>query len=105
MSAESPTDEEFTQYSRFALEKVVAGGVEGSLILTEGGALSAKQRAQAVKTMEGQTIPVTAVVSTSAVMRGIVTALSWMRSDASIKVFKPADLEEAFAFLKISGEK
>ena len=99
MSRATPTDEEFRAYASFAVEKVRKGGLRGSLVLTEGAAPTARQRAMIVESMDGLAVPTTAVVSSSPLLRGVATALSWMRGDASIRVFRPDDLHDALRFV------
>lgn len=101
MGSRNPSDAEFQTYAQYASEKFTSGSTTGSLVLTEGAAPSARQRAIMVESVRGSPLPPTAILSNSTVLRGVATALSWMRSDAAINVFKPHELEGALIYLQV----
>jgi hypothetical protein len=92
----NPSDEEWVAY----LKLVQHHGIDRTmqLIFTDGGGPSATQRRYLNGLLNGRTVPV-AVVSSSATVRGIVTALSWF--NRRIKAFSPTALREALAHLEI----
>lgn len=68
------------------------------LILTEGGAPSGTQRAEFNKLVKNQQI-LTAIVTSSTITRGIVTAMAWINS--SIRAFREDDIDGALLYLGI----
>jgi hypothetical protein len=72
------------------------------LVWSDGGVPTITQRARLKAIIAGRPVP-TAVVSASARVRGTVTALSWFGAPA--KAFRPADLRDAIAFLKIPASR
>lgn len=74
------------------------------LISTRGnGGLSAKQRSRVAQFWKdaGRAAPPVALLSDSAVARGVLTAIGWLL-DNPTKAFSPQDLRGALAFLKSS---
>lgn len=90
-----PTEEEWASYMvtcrRVPMERM------RSFIITDGGSPNAKQRQEVNDNLKGRK-SIAAVVSGSAMVRGVVTALTWF--NAGIKVFSP---EESVAALKYLG--
>jgi len=72
------------------------------LIYTEGGAPSAAQRKVMNDVVNGRTFP-TALVSSSAMMRGIATAMSWFNK--GIKAFEPDAIEDALAYMEVPQDR
>lgn len=69
------------------------------LIYTAGGGPDSGQR-QALRTaMLGRPVPPTAIVTGSAVARGIITSLNWFRRDNHIACFAPDAFDEALRYL------
>jgi hypothetical protein len=100
-----PSNEEWNSY----MQTVVAAGRAHSgdlmrcrqLVMTDGGGPNSAQRAAAQKTaaqVNGEAMPV-AVVSSSTLVRGIVTAFNWF--NMNMKVFSPVDVRAAFDFLRV----
>jgi hypothetical protein len=77
---------------------------QGLLIYSLGGGPSSAQRTElreVVETLEH--VPQTVIVTSSAIVRGIVTALTWFISQRNrAKLFAPAKLEDAFAALGLT---
>ncbi len=73
------------------------------LIFSVGGAPTALQRKEVEDSTREHEGPV-AVVTTSRIARGVVTALRWMGSD-NIKAFDPGGREQAFEYLGLSAEQ
>lgn len=69
------------------------------IVFTDGGGPNVHQRHRAVEAAGAGSFPV-AVISGSSLVRGIVTALSWM-SSVRIKSFKPAEIERALSHLGV----
>jgi hypothetical protein len=92
-----PTAEEWTAYVAF-LRKNWVQRVSRLLVVTPGPAPTAKQRQEMNHgwTCEGRI----AIVTPSAIARGIVTALSWFSKDV-YKTFAPQNLDDAVAFLEL----
>jgi len=93
---EDPSDAEWAIY----LRDIERHGIERTLqlIYTEGSGPSATQRRDLKELLDGRAVPV-AVMSSSAAVRGMVTAMSWFNT--KIRAFAPADLGEALAYLEI----
>lgn len=72
------------------------------LIYSKGGAPSAAQRKDMNEVVKGHEIPV-AVLTSSKVARGAVTALSWFNSN--MKAFAPEAERDAFHYLQIPPEQ
>jgi hypothetical protein len=89
-----PSDEEWQDYLR-TFGKVPPERLR-TIVFTLGGGPSAAQRKLLNDKLNGKATPA-AVVSTSAVVRGIVTALAWFNKD--IKAFAPDQTEAAFEYL------
>ncbi len=98
--AEEVTDEEWTSY----LEVVESHGIDRTtqLIFTDGGGPNAAQCMYLNNLLAGRSPPV-AVVSASAEIRGVVTALSWF--NRKIRAFSPSGLREAIAYLQIPPDR
>ena len=92
----SPSDDEWGSY----LATVERHGIERTmqLIITDGGEPTSEQRRELNELLGSRVVPV-AVVSSSARVRGTVTALSWL--NRRIKAFPPSELWEALAYLEI----
>ena len=69
-----------------------------TLVFTDGGGPSASQRRLATEALGGKE-SLTAVVSSSSMVRGVVTALSWF--NPKIKSFSPDEAQRAFEYLRI----
>jgi hypothetical protein len=69
------------------------------LVFTDGGAPNTVQRGEFTDHLAGRAAPI-AVVSSTLVVRSIVTAISWF--NPQIKVFAPADASSAMQFVNIA---
>lgn len=94
-SAKTPEDDEWKQY----LEVLsTLEGDQSMLVLSAGGGPNTLQRRDleaVTKRHDGRV----AVVTTSRMARGIVTALSWLGT--KIKAFDPRSLDDAMTFLEL----
>jgi hypothetical protein len=96
-SADPPSDEEWARY--LEVSKTHFGSLRASVIITDGGGPNSRQRALLIERYpEFGPVPV-AVVSDSAITRGIVTALHWLGKN--IRAFRPTDLARAFEYLSV----
>ena len=101
-----PTPEEWEDYIRTVVHAYKVHGDKPDLVrqllLTDGGGPNPAQRAAVLKATEGipgvDNVP-RAVISSSKVVRGIVTALNWL--NRNVKLFSPEEIEKAIAFLGI----
>ncbi len=93
-SAAPPRDDEWTRYLRDA----GTTGLTGNLVLTDGGGPNAMQRKQIEELPQIRLLP-TAVVTTSRLVRGIVTAISWMGKN--IRAVAPTALDAAFDYMQV----
>lgn len=90
------TNEEWANY----LEVAESHGLDRTshLVITDGGGPNAAQCGYLNWLLAGRSPPV-AVVSASADIRGVVTAMSWM--NRRIRAFPPNGLRDAIAYLDI----
>lgn len=100
-----PSNDEWNNYIQAVVSAKRAYGGDllrcCQLVLTDGGGPNSAQRAAAQKAaaqVNGEAMPV-AVVSSSTLVRGIVTAFNWF--NMNMKVFSPAEVRAAFEFLRI----
>jgi hypothetical protein len=94
--AAAPTNEEWRAY----LQLVTNHGVNRTmqLVYTDGGVPTYAQRRYLYERLAGREVPV-AVVTGNAQVRVAVTVMGWFQR--GLKVFTPAELEEAAAYLEI----
>jgi len=76
----------------------------GILVQTAGGAPSAAQREQTTTFWKGKIVPKTAILTSSVVVRAVVTALSWFLPRQRIQAFKDTDLRGALRYLEAENE-
>lgn len=94
-----PTDEEWRSYLKFLERAIVALEVSGILVYTAGGAPTAPQRVDYAKLIDRHRCAFScAVVSDSALVRGVVTAFAWWTSQKHIRSFMPTELRHAMGF-------
>lgn len=91
-----PSDKDFDEFLR-AFQKQDISKLR-SLTVTRGGGPSTAQRKALNDALKGQQLPA-AVVSSAAMVRGLVTALSWF--NAKIRSFTPDQLDEALEYLEV----
>jgi hypothetical protein len=95
---ETPTDEEWNAFLAIGLKYVAANPMR-LLVVTDGGAPSAKQRKRVAEVLVSR--PETdriAIVTASMIARGVVTALSWFNPVQ--KTFAPNHLDDALEYLQ-----
>ena len=97
-----PTDQEWDSYIRFLRQNVVPGVAPRSLVVTDGGGPNSAQRTKLTELVAEHSGDVKiAVVTASAVVRGIFTAMSWFAT-FNYRAFTPTQLDEALVFLDVS---
>jgi hypothetical protein len=90
------------------VDGMVAAGPQLKAVLAvnySGGGPSANQRSELNRVLGGKMLRV-AIVSDSAIARGILTAISWLTPSAKRfpqDVFKLGDMEKAYAFLQLAA--
>lgn len=95
-----PSDEEWKLYIT-ALKARKDLSKSKAIAVTDGGALTPTQRREVNGIVGGRGLAV--VLSTSTVVRAMVTALSWF--NPLIKAFAPHEKEEAFKHLKLTPDE
>lgn len=92
-----PSDAEWTAY----LEGVGSSDLQTlrSVVFTDGGAPNSAQRKSLNDVLEGRQVP-GIVISPSALVRGVVTALAWF--NPGIKVYSPEQFDDAVTYLELS---
>lgn len=97
-----PTDQEWDSYIRFLRQNIVPGVTPRSLVITDGGGPNSAQRTKLTELVSEHSGEVKiAVVTGSAVVRGIFTAMSWFAT-FNYRAFTPLQLDEALVFLDVS---
>jgi hypothetical protein len=96
-----PSDAEWKHYVA-SMKSNPNLGMAKSLAITDGGAPTPAQRRE-VNEIIGNRPGLTAVLSASAAVRGVVTALSWF--NPHIKAFSPSDKDGAFRHLQLSANE
>lgn len=94
-TADNPTDEEWDAM----LGHFRARRAERVIVFTDGGGPTTLQRGRLNDALEGSAVK-TAIVSSSQVIRGIVTALSWF--NPGIKSFLPHQAPLALTYLGLA---
>ena len=105
-NALAPSDEEWNRYlelCRGSMPDALAAPFNMSgLVFTDGGGPTTPQRAALLDVMRDARIR-SSVITTSALVRGIVTALSWF-SPSSIRAFAPRDWRNAQKHLALDDD-
>jgi hypothetical protein len=99
--ATHPSDADWQIYLA-ALRQSVSR-LRAQLIVTEGGSPTSAQRRASLELGAGRPLPATAVVTSSVLARGAVTALSWFMKDR-IRAFAPNEFDEACVFIGATAE-
>jgi hypothetical protein len=102
IQTDTPTDEEWKRYTaslRAKKEILQDMSRMKAIAVTEGGSLTPTQRRE-VNEIVGKEGGLAVVFSTSAIVRTMVTALSWF--NPLIKAFALSEKEAAFKHLKLS---
>jgi hypothetical protein len=99
-TSRAPTDVEWERY----LGAMRGHDVERmrSLVFTDGGAPNMAQRGRLNDTLDGKT-STGAVISASALVRGVVTALRWF--NPKLKAFSPTEVPQALTYLDIKSPR
>jgi hypothetical protein len=103
----APTDEEWNSWLDFNVRNFSTGSTVKCLVVTEGGAPTPVQR-QSMKEKLGELMISNpkefrnAIVTASAVVRGVVTALSWFQRGYS--AFSPAHMDDAMGYLEVPDQ-
>lgn len=95
----APSDEEWNQHCK-ELETVHAS-LRGVLVFTAGGGPTTKQR-ERLRISVPSSIPPTAIMTDSALVRGIITSINWFVNNP-LSAFDHQDLEGALRHLARDG--
>lgn len=98
-STENPSDAEYTQTLDGYQQHL--GAFNGILICTDGGAPNLKQRKATTEFWKGKDLPRTAIMTSSKVTRGVITALSWVLPAQKINAVEFNDYAGAFSYLEV----
>jgi hypothetical protein len=96
-TTEPPSEEEWAGYIK-AVRKLDLGKIR-AIAFTDGGAPTAKMRKELNEVLKGRP-SISAAVTSSAMVRSVVTALAWF--NPFLKAFAPERTDEAFAHLKLT---
>jgi hypothetical protein len=94
---DAPADSEWDEFLAFIGRHLKAGGPPHGLAWSEGGGPSTLQRERLLRLLHTAPDVRIGVVTTSVVVRGITSALSWFHKET--KTFAPKDLWAATRFL------
>ncbi|HKU42739.1 MAG TPA: hypothetical protein VJR89_31490 [Polyangiales bacterium] len=100
-TAAAPTAEEWQTHC-LNIEQV-RNDTRGVLVYTEGGGPSTGQRKEMRAALQGLAPPPSAILTDSALVRGIVTALNWTFGGEKIAAFPPGALPRALHYLERNG--
>jgi hypothetical protein len=95
-------DKEWDAYLGFVASRMKPGLQHRSLVLAKGSLTSLQRKKLAEVVAPVQATLKSAVVTESALVRGIVTALAWFSRDV-FRIFAPSDLDRALEFLDLRG--
>jgi hypothetical protein len=103
----APGDEEWNAWVEYAFRHFSPGSMLKCLIVTEGGAPTPTQRLSMNERLSEYLIDNpkalrNAIVTASAFVRGVVTALSWFHPGYC--AFSPAHLDDAMQYLDVPDE-
>ena len=94
----TPDEREWEEAMVCAIELAERKAINCFLVFTDGGAPNAMQRTRITDSKAVAPLP-TAVVTESALVRGVLKALNWMGKVG--KPFSPANVQSALDYLKI----
>lgn len=100
-NSESPSTEEWLRYCQGL--QGTRGEIKAILVFTLGGAPGFKQREQLRAAMDEEQIPPTAVMTNSALARGIITSLNWFTRNQELVAFSSQDIDGALRYLGSRG--
>jgi hypothetical protein len=99
---QTPSDEEWDTYLAEVIER--ARELRGVLVYSESAGPSAPQRARSNEAYKAAGVQMrTAIMSSSRLVRGVVTALSWTLAD-KVKSFSTKEFDPAAKYLGLSKE-
>lgn len=97
-----PSDEEWEAHCQDVERE--RNTIRGCLIYTAGGGPSSGQRQTLRDAFHETAMPPMSILTNSAAVRGIMTAISWFAGDR-LKAFDPSDLNGALRHLEQGGAK
>jgi hypothetical protein len=92
----NPTDDEWKAYLEYYLAN--ERQCTRTLVVTKGGGPNAKQRSETAKVIQSSPTRV-AIVSSSTIIRGVATALSWFNK--RVQAFHANELDAALSYLEV----
>jgi hypothetical protein len=98
VSEQRLTDAEWDEQVQIALDWVPQ--TKAVIVVTEGSGLTSKQRSVYARYQALLAQP-TAVLSSAALVRGIVTAMSWLGGNH--RAFAPEKIDQAFDYMKVGA--
>src|SRR5262245_61639906 len=99
-TTENPSDSEWQDQLEFCAGKYK--GLKGVLVWSDGGGPSSLQRSQLAESFRDAP-PAVAMITESAIVRGMLTALSWF--GLKQRAFRPSDMDKALAFLGVNSSE
>jgi hypothetical protein len=96
-----PSDDDWQLY--LDALRVNRHAIGAQLIVTDGGSPTAAQRRASLEHARGFALPSSAVLTSSVLVRGVVSALSWFMKDR-IRAFAPNEFDEACVFIGATAE-
>ena len=95
-----PRDDEWANYIAVVKVAIAKRAVRVLLVLSRGGGPNAKQRARIVEAYQGSNV-YAAICTSSAVARGVTTAIGWIYKANLMRSFPSGQLNEAMTHLGI----
>ncbi len=100
---DNPTDADWDRYLAFIAQEAPKMVEPRGLIFSDGGSPSAAQRKRLNDAVAPYAKPRAAVLTTSVMVRGAMTALNWFIP--MYRAFAPTQLDEALRFLEVPEPK
>lgn len=98
-TSKTPSDEEWTRHCQDLTRE--RPHLRGVLVYTAGGGPTSKQREQ-LRVAVGASLPPTAIMTDSAMVRGIITSINWFLNNP-LTAFPHRDLEGALRHVASGG--
>jgi hypothetical protein len=96
-------DREWRSYLAFVSQNLKPEGPNRSFVIAPGSPLTSTQRRELANTIQPFSKDLkSAVITDSAVVRGIITALEWFHRDV-FRIFAPSEQDRALEFLGLNA--
>jgi hypothetical protein len=100
-----PSDSDWRAWLREYSASIAAGKTRVLVVFSSGGAPTTAQRKDLLALLhQTESPPTTVMITSSAVARGVITAVGWfIREEHRAHAFRPDEEESAYTFLKLDA--